>query len=74
MIKINFSETDKEIIKYIREHKEATSDEIPLDMSIRKKSGALKKLAGRGVLNKTRRKRTWVYSIAWIHKEGFDFE
>jgi len=64
----------REIIKYIREHGEVTADQLPLDLSIRKKSALLKNLEQLNVLNKVKEGRTWKYSIAFIYKERFDWE
>jgi len=64
----------REIIRYLREHKEVTADTLPLDFSIRKKSALLKRLSEMNVLNKVKEGRAWKYSIAWIYKEKFDWE
>jgi len=68
------NQENREIIRYLREHESVTADTLPLDLSIRKKSALLKRLSQMNVLNKVKDGRVWKYSIAWIYKEGFDWE
>ena len=68
------NQENREIIRYLREHESVTADELPLDLSIRKKSALLKRLSQMNVLNKVKEGRVWKYSIAWIYKERFDWE
>jgi len=74
MLPIFNNPLNRDIIRYLRIEEEIDADHLPLEVSIRKKSAMLKHLADLNILNRKKKGRVWVYSIAWIYKKGFDWE